>query len=97
MPLVVLVNQNSASSAEIFAGAVKDYGVGTLVGTTTYGKESFRKHFGLNDGSVVKLTVSSYYTPNGINIHGTGIEPDVEIEQPEGCPGRSAAGKERWS
>ncbi|MCH1980921.1 S41 family peptidase [Lawsonibacter sp. OA9] len=83
IPLVVLVNQNSASSAEIFAGAVKDYGVGTLVGTTTYGKGIVQKTFGLNDGSVVKLTVSSYYTPNGINIHGTGIEPDVEVEQPE--------------
>lgn len=83
MPLVVLVNQNSASSAEIFAGAVKDYGVGTLVGTTTYGKGIVQKTFGLNDGSVVKLTVSSYYTPNGNNIHGTGIEPDVEVDQPE--------------
>ena len=83
IPLAVLVNQNSASSSEIFAGAVKDYGVGTLVGTTTYGKGIVQKTFGLNDGSVVKLTVSSYYTPNGINIHGTGIEPDVEVEQPE--------------
>lgn len=83
IPLTVLINENSASASEIFAGAVKDYGVGTLVGTTTYGKGIVQKTFNLTDGSVVKLTVSSYYTPKGVNIHGTGIEPDITVEQPK--------------
>ncbi|MGI6009895.1 MAG: S41 family peptidase [Ruminococcus sp.] len=83
VPLAVLVNENSASAAEIFAGAVQDHNVGTLVGTTTYGKGIVQKTFGLSDGSVIKLTISSYYTPNGENIHGKGIEPDITVEQPE--------------
>ncbi|MGI6006438.1 MAG: S41 family peptidase [Ruminococcus sp.] len=83
IPLAVLVNENSASAAEIFAGAVQDHGAGTLVGTTTYGKGIVQKTFGLSDGSVIKLTISSYYTPNGENIHGKGIQPDVVVEQPK--------------
>ena len=79
-PLVVLVNENSASASEIFAGAIKDYGTGTLVGTKTFGKGIVQKIFPLSDGTAVKLTVSKYYTPNGNNIHGIGIEPDVEVE-----------------
>ena len=78
MPLAVLVNENSASAAEIFAGAVQDYGIGTIVGTTTYGKGVVQSIYPLSDGSAVKLTVSRYYTPKGHNIHGTGITPDVE-------------------
>lgn len=77
--LVVLVDGNSASAAEILAGAVKDYGIGTLVGTTTYGKGIVQRIMKLSDGSAVKLTVSNYFTPNGNNIHKIGIEPDVEI------------------
>lgn len=80
MPLAVLVNENSASASEIFAGAVQDYGIGTIVGTTTFGKgivQSIRK---LSDGSAVKLTVSDYYTPKGNSIHKVGIQPDVEVE-----------------
>lgn len=79
-PLVVLVNENSASASEIFAGAIKDYGIGTLVGTKTFGKGIVQKIFPLSDGTAVKLTVSKYYTPNGNNIHGIGIEPDVNTE-----------------
>ena len=82
-PLAVLVNGNSASASEIFAGAIKDYGIGTLVGTTTYGKGIVQKIYPLSDGTAVKLTVSKYYTPNGNNIHGTGIEPDVTVELDE--------------
>ena len=82
-PLAVLVNGNSASASEIFAGAIKDYGIGTLVGTTTYGKGIVQKIYPLSDGTAVKLTVSKYYTPNGNNIHGTGIEPDVVVELDE--------------
>ncbi len=80
IPVVVLVNQYSASASEILAGAIKDYEIGKLVGTTTYGKGIVQRIFDLNDGTAIKLTISNYYTPNGNNIHGIGIEPDVEIE-----------------
>lgn len=79
VPLVVLTNGYSASASEILAGAVKDYNIGKLVGTTTFGKGIVQKVIHLSDGSAVKLTVSSYFTPNGNNIHGIGIEPDVEV------------------
>ena len=78
-PLVVLVDSNSASASEILAGAVKDYGIGTLVGTTTFGKGIVQRIMRLSDGSAVKLTVSNYYTPKGHNIHKIGIEPDIEV------------------
>lgn len=77
-PLVVLVDSGSASASEILAGAVKDYGIGTLVGTTTFGKGIVQRIISLSDGSAVKVTVSNYYTPKGNNIHKIGIEPDVE-------------------
>jgi len=77
-PLVVLIDGNSASASEILAGAIQDYGLGTLVGTTSFGKGIVQQVIALDDGSAVKITISSYYTPNGRNIHGTGIEPDVE-------------------
>ena len=80
IPLVVLINGNSASASEILAGAVQDYGIGTIVGTTTYGKGVVQNIFALSDGSAVKLTISNYFTPNGNNIHGIGIIPDVEVE-----------------
>lgn len=80
VPLVVLVDMNSASASEIMAGAIKDYGIGTLVGTTTFGKGIVQQIIPFRDGSAVKVTTSAYYTPNGNNIHGVGIEPDVEIE-----------------
>lgn len=82
-PLAVLVNGNSASASEIFAGAVKDYGIGTLVGTKTFGKGIVQRIINLNDGTAVKLTVSKYYTPKGNDIHKVGIEPDVEVELDE--------------
>ncbi len=80
VPLVVLINGNSASAAEILAGAVKDYKIGTLVGTTTFGKGIVQQVVTLNDGSAIKVTVSSYFTPNGNNIHEIGVEPDVICE-----------------
>lgn len=80
VPMVVLVDGNSASASEILSGAIKDYGIGTLVGTTTYGKGIVQQVIPLKDDSAIKITISSYYTPNGINIHGTGIEPDVVCE-----------------
>lgn len=80
VPLVVLVDMNSASASEILAGAIQDYGIGTLVGTTTFGKGIVQQIMPFTDGSAIKITISAYYTPNGRNIHGTGIEPDVECE-----------------
>ena len=80
VPLVVLIDMNSASASEILAGAIQDYGKGTLVGTTTFGKGIVQQIIPFSDGSAVKLTVSSYFTPNGRNIHGTGIEPDILCE-----------------
>lgn len=80
IPLVVLINGNSASASEILAGAVKDYGVGTLVGTKTFGKGIVQRILPLTDGTALKLTVSAYYTPKGNNIHNIGIEPDIECE-----------------
>lgn len=80
IPLVILVNQYSASASEILSGAVKDYEIGTLVGTTTYGKGIVQDTKLFSDGTALKLTVAAYYSPNGHNIQGTGIEPDVEVE-----------------
>ena len=80
MPLAVLVNGNSASASEIFAGAVKDYGIGTIVGTTTYGKGVVQTIQPLTDGSAVKITIAKYFTPKGNDINKKGITPDVEVE-----------------
>lgn len=80
MPLVVLVNEYSASASEILAGAIQDYNKGTLIGTTTYGKGIVQQIHRLNDGTALKLTISAYYTPSGKNIHGVGIKPDIELE-----------------
>lgn len=79
-PLAVLVNGASASAAEIFAGAVKDHGLGTLVGTTTYGKGIVQDLFSFDDDTMLKVTTAEYFTPSGENIHKKGIRPDVEIE-----------------
>lgn len=79
-PLAVLVNGYSASASEIFAGAIKDYGTGTLVGENTYGKGIVQRMFPLEDGSAIKLTIAKYFTPKGNDIHKIGIKPDVEVE-----------------
>jgi len=80
IPLVILVNENSASAAEVFSGAVKDHGIAMLVGNTTFGKGIVQKYFPFKDGSALKVTIANYYTLNGTNIHGTGITPDVVVE-----------------
>lgn len=79
-PLAILINGYSASASEIFAGAIKDYGTGTLVGTNTFGKGIVQRMFPLDDGSAIKLTIAKYFTPNGNDIHEVGIKPDVEVE-----------------
>ena len=79
-PLAVLVNQYSASASEIFSGAVQDYGIGEIVGMTTYGKGVVQQLMDLGDGTCLKMTIAEYYTPNGRSINGKGVEPDVEVE-----------------
>ena len=78
-PIAVLVNENSASASEIFAGAIKDYNYGTLIGTKTFGKGIVQTVFPLEDGDAVKITTAKYYTPKGNYIHGVGIEPDINL------------------
>lgn len=84
LPIVVLVNANSASSSEIFSGAMQDTGKATLVGVQTYGKGVVQSVIPLSDGSAIKLTVSKYYTPNENDIHTVGITPDIIVELPDG-------------
>jgi carboxyl-terminal processing protease len=88
IPLVLLVNDGSASASEIMSGAIKDTERGTLIGTKTFGKGIVQRvqRFG-NEGEGIKMTVSEYFTPSGINIHGIGIEPDILLELPEDAEG----------
>lgn len=79
MPITVLINGMSASASEVFAGALRDYGMATLVGTTSFGKGIVQALLPLDDGSAVKVTIAHYYTPAGHDIHKKGLEPDVEI------------------
>ena len=80
LPMAVLINGNSASCSEIFAGAIRDYDYGVLIGTTTYGKGVVQTVRPLSDHSAIKLTTAKYFTPKGENIHGTGIEPDITLK-----------------
>ena len=80
IPIIILVNGNTASASEIMTGCLKDYGVANVVGSQTYGKGIVQNNIGLSDGSAIKLTVAKYYTPNGNDIHKKGIEPDVIVE-----------------
>ena len=80
MPIAVLTSKNTASAAEIFAGAIRDYEYGTLIGTKTYGKGIVQTTVPLSDGSAIKITIASYFTPSGECIHKKGIKPDVELE-----------------
>ena len=83
MPIVVLVNKNSASSSEILAGALKDLNEATIVGNTTYGKGVIQQLIQLRDGAGLKVTVEEYYTPNRTKINGVGIEPNEKVDLPE--------------
>ncbi len=80
VPLLILVNGNSASASEVMSGAVQDMGVGELIGTQTFGKGVVQNIFPLGDGSAVKVTIAKYYTPNGICIQGTGLTPNYEVQ-----------------
>ena len=83
LPLVVLVNERSASASEVMAGAVLDTGVGTLVGTQTFGKGTVQGIFGISDNTAVKLTIAKYFTPSGFSLHGIGLTPGFEVEMEE--------------
>lgn len=83
IPIVVLVDEYSASASEIVAGAIKDTGRGILVGTKTYGKGVVQKRYPLTNIGAISLTISSYYTPNGTSIDKSGITPHVNITEPQ--------------
>ena len=82
MPLAVLINGNTASASEIFAGAIKDYKLGTLVGVKTYGKGVVQNTFDTGDNTLLKVTISKWYTPLNENINHTGFKPDVQVDYP---------------
>lgn len=82
-PLAVLVDQRSASASEILSGAIKDTGVGTLVGKTTFGKGRVQTIIPLQDGSAAAIVTAKYLTPKGTDIHKKGIDPDIVVEEPE--------------
>lgn len=90
--MVVLVNSGSASASEIVAGALQDHGRATVVGTGTFGKGLVQTVMPLSSGRAIKLTTSRYYTPSGDSIHGTGITPDIYIEDTPGFPDLSLTG-----
>lgn len=83
MPIAVLINENSASAAELFSGCLQDYGWATIVGTTSFGKGIVQNLIPLTDGSAIKLTTEKYFTPSGFCLHEIGITPDVEVELDE--------------
>ena len=78
--MVILVNGNSASASEVFAGAMRDYDRAELVGTTTFGKGIVQSVIPFTGGDAIKLTTAHYFTPDGFDLHGKGLEPDVEVE-----------------
>lgn len=84
LPMAIIVNGGSASASEIFSGALKDYGRATLVGTKTFGKGSVQELQELPNGGSIKVTIAKWFTPLGTGIDGTGIEPDLAVELPEG-------------
>lgn len=93
MPIAVLVNENSASAAEVLAGALRDYDKATLVGETTFGKGIVQSLLPLDDGSAVKVTIAHYYTPSGFDLHKKGLEPDIAAEPEEVNPDEVSYGK----
>ena len=84
IPLVVIINEGSASASEVLTGAIKDYGVGKIVGVNSYGKGVVQTLLGLKDGTYIKVTTNEYFSPNGNKIDGEGVSPDVEVKLPEG-------------
>ncbi len=79
LPMAVLCDGGTASAAELFAAAIRDFGKGKLIGETTYGKGVMQRTFGLSDGSAVRLTIAYFNPPSGINFNGKGLAPDIEV------------------
>ena len=94
VPLAVLVDGNSASASEIFAGAVQDYGIGKIIGTQTFGKGIVQTIRPMTDGSAIKYTIAKYFTPKGQDIHGNGVTPDIVIEYEPSDDG--SVDKQQW-
>lgn len=91
LPMAVLINENSASASEVLTGALKDYKKATVIGKTSYGKGVVQSVIPFSDGSGMSITIAKYYSPNGICIHGTGIQPDIEVDLPEELQGEYAS------
>ena len=90
MPLVVLINEGTASAGEITAGALKENERALLIGETTFGTGTVLNQFGLSDGSAILLGVTNWLTPDGNLIKGQGVTPDLEVAQPAGSKHVSA-------